>query len=127
MAPSLAAPEALIFSQEQVDPVEFRAWLTARKLALIVVRNNTRRDSVDRQQPFNLRVPGGVQTLSPTPAGARLYDIDKLEVLQADQVRGKGGVANPAPGRRVLARRLHDHAFPELEASGFAGSFPLSA
>lgn len=125
-APALASPEAGIFAQEQVDPSSFRAWLSERRLALIVVRNNTRRDSVDRQQPFNLRVPGGAQTVSALPAGARLYDIDKLEVLQGDLLRGKGGVANPTPGRRVLARRLHDHAFPELEAAGFAGSFPLA-
>ena len=47
-------------------------------------------------------------------------------MLQADQVRGKGGSANPTPGRRVLARRLHDHAFTELEAPGFPGSFQLA-
>lgn len=126
-APVLAAPEATIFAQEQVDPTQFRAWLMERDLALIVVRNNTQRDSVDRQQPFNLRVPGGAQTLSQSPAGAQIYDIDKLEVLQGDQVRGKGGMLNPAPGRRVLARRLHNHAFPELEAPGFSGSFPLAS
>jgi hypothetical protein len=126
-APALAAPEAGIFAQEQVDPAAFRSWLAERELALIVIRNNTQRDDVDRQQPFNLRVPGGVQTVSATPPGARLYDIDKFEVLQADLLRGRGGVVNPRAGRRVLARRLHDHAFPELEAAGFPGSFPLAA
>lgn len=126
-APALAAPEAGIFAQEQVDPEAFRAWMAQRGLAAIVIRNNTRRDSVDRQQPFNLQVPGGTQTLSPTPAGARVYAIDKLEVFQGDQVRGKGGIANPTPGRRVLARRLHQQPFSAMQAPGFPGAFPLSA
>lgn len=125
-APPLAAPEASIFTATGVNPSQFKAWLAERNLALIVVRNNTRRDGVDRQQPFNLRVPGGAQTVSATPPGALLYDIDKLEVMQGDLVRGKGGIANPAPGRRVLARRLHDSPFPELQATGFPGSYPLA-
>ena len=125
-APPLPSPEASVFNDENVDPAQFRSWLAQRDLAVMVVRNTTQRDSVDRQQPFNLKIPGGVQTTSPTPVGAALYSIDKLQVLQGDQVRGYGGVINPSPGRRVLARKLHDQPFPELEASGFPGSFPLA-
>lgn len=126
-APSIAAAEQAVFDAEAVDPVSFRSWLAERGLGVIVVRNNTSRDSADRQQPFNLRVPGGVQTTSVNPPGAQLYDIDKLEVLQGDLVRGKGGISNPLPGRRVLARPLHDTPFPDLQVPGFAGSYPLAS
>lgn len=125
-AASLPMPEATIFQQEIVDPEVFRDWLRTRKLAVIVIRNATRRDAADKQQPFALRVPGGTQTTSPTTPGAQLYDIDKLQIFQGDQVRGKGGLINPQPGRRVLARPLHEGAFPDLQAPGFVGAYPIS-
>jgi hypothetical protein len=43
---------------ENVDPQAFRAYLRANGLAVIVMRNVTTRDSADRQQPYNLHVPG---------------------------------------------------------------------
>jgi hypothetical protein len=122
--PALAAPEQSVFAQQQVEPAVFREWLRVRKMAVIVVRNLTRRDRVDRQQPFNLRVPGGVQTTSATPAGAAIYDISKFQVFQGDLVRGKGGIVNPQPGRRVLARALHETPFPDLQIG--AGTYPIS-
>lgn len=126
-ADPLAAPEASIFVQESVDPSAFRQWLSDRGLGVIVVRNATRRDAADRQQPFNLQVPGGTSAISPTPPGAMVYTIDRLEVLQADLLRGKGGTANPLPGRRVLARRLHDTPFSALQLPGSPGSYPIHA
>ena len=57
--PSLETPEQSVFSDEQVDVAVFRDFLESQKLALIVSRDVTTRDRADRQQPFNLRVPGG--------------------------------------------------------------------
>lgn len=103
--PVLEAPEQIIFDQEGVNVATFRAGLAARGLALIVVRNATTRDALDRQQPFNLRVPGGEETLG---AGGKIYDIAHLQLVQGDLIRGMDGPDDPAPGRRVLAQLLHD-------------------
>lgn len=104
--PPLSAPELTAFSAAGVAPSTFRRLLARDGLGLIVVRNNTSRDDADRQQPFNLRVPGGVQTVG---SGGTIYDIAHFQVVQADQLRGLTlGGQNPRPGRRVLPRFLHD-------------------
>jgi hypothetical protein len=73
-----------------------------------VVRNNSSRDDADRQQPFNLPVPGGVQTVG---SGGTIYDIAHFQVVQAEPLRRLTlGGQNPRPGRRVLPRFLHDAA-----------------
>jgi hypothetical protein len=105
--PALEIPEFEIFGTVGVDPAEFKAFLRARGLALLVSRNVTARDDADRQQPYNLRVPGGMQTIG---NGGQLYDIAWMQFFQADQIRGMGGVTDPRDGRRVLARPLHDQA-----------------
>ncbi|MBL8300346.1 MAG: hypothetical protein JNN30_18575 [Rhodanobacteraceae bacterium] len=102
----LHAPELAAFTAENVDVAAFRSYLRANGLALLVVRNATTRDSADRQQPFNLRVPGGTQTTS--NGGGQLYDIAHMQFFQGDQIRGMGGVATPSVGRRVLAQVLRD-------------------
>lgn len=102
----LPAPEAAVFAAADVDPEAFRAELAARGLALLVSRDVTTRDAADEQQPFNLRVPGG--TAETLGAGGRIYDVEYLQLFQGDLLRGLFGPATPAPGRRVLARHLHD-------------------
>jgi hypothetical protein len=104
---SLPGPEATIFAQEGVDVTSFKNYMKQRGLALTVSRDVTTRDALDRQQPFNLRVPGGAQT---TGAGGTIYDVQYLQFFQGDQVRGIGGMADPKDGRRVLARVMHDPA-----------------
>ena len=99
--PDLEAPEAQIFASEGVSEDTLRAWLSSHDLALIVSRNVTTRDRGDRQQPFNLRVPGGVQTVG---KAGKVYDVSFLQLFQGDQVRGYAAKA----GRRVLARHMHD-------------------
>ncbi|HEU4532533.1 MAG TPA: hypothetical protein VFS00_00400, partial [Polyangiaceae bacterium] len=107
--PPIPEPERAIFEQEGVGEGELRAWLSERSLALIVSRNVTSRDRADVQQPFNLRVPGGVETVAKP---GRVYDVNALQIFQADQVRGYGSHA----GRRPLARPMHDQgAAPYLE------------
>ncbi|MEO8083161.1 MAG: DNRLRE domain-containing protein [Ardenticatenales bacterium] len=107
---ALPAVEAAVFAQQGVDEAAFRATLRSSGLALIVSRNVTQRDRADRQQPYNLRVPGGVQSLGPVgPSGSvgTIYDVSRLQIFQADALRGYGGTTQPRPGRRVLARPMH--------------------
>ena len=98
--------EAGVFAEEGVDLPTFQADLAQRGLALVVSRNVTARDAADRQQPFNLNVPGGVQTIG-TNTGT-IYNIAHLQFMQADYLRGYtfGGPTNQ-PGRRILATPMH--------------------
>lgn len=124
---ALAAPETAAFTAEQVSEATFRQWLRDRGLAVVVMRNVTTRDRADRQQPFNLRVPGGAQTIGAT---GTVYDIQHFQFFQGDQIRGIGGMANPRAGRRVIAQTLHDQAvgnFNLPNAQGPAGSVPIAA
>ncbi|MFM7141852.1 MAG: hypothetical protein ACKO2K_08070, partial [Alphaproteobacteria bacterium] len=101
---TLPAIESAVFANEGVDVAAFRTWLRERSLALIVSRDVTQRDRADLQQPFNLRVPGGVQSIG---APGTVYDVAHLQVFQADALRGYGGTSAPEPGRRLLARPMH--------------------
>lgn len=103
--PALETPESQAFAAAGVDPGQFQAFLAARGLGVLVSRNVTTRDAADRQQPFNLRVPGGTGTAGD---GGKIYDIAWMQFFQGDQVRGWGGTDTPRPGRRVLAQPLHD-------------------
>jgi hypothetical protein len=110
----LPGPEAAVFAQAGVDVTQFQAWMRQRGLALAVSRNVTARDAVDRQQPFNLRVPGGVQTSGAT---GKVYDVKFMQYFQGDQIRGlTGSDSTPNPGRRVLAQVMHDPAAQGLNA-----------
>jgi hypothetical protein len=110
----LPGPEAAVFAQAGVDVAQFQAWMRQRGLALSVSRNVTARDAVDRQQPFNLRVPGGVQTSGAT---GKVYDVKFMQYFQGDQIRGlTGSDSTPNPGRRVLAQVMHDPAAQGLNA-----------
>lgn len=100
----LPAIEAGVFADEGVDVAAFRQYLRDHELALIVSRNVTQRDRSDVQQPFNLRVPGGVESIA--EAGT-VYDVSHLQVFQADALRGYGPLASPNAGRRLLARPMH--------------------
>jgi hypothetical protein len=113
----LEQPELNAFTQANVDVQQFRQYMTENNLALIVSRDVTTRDAADKQQPFNLRVPGGVSHIV-NPA-QKIYDVTRLQLYQADQVRGIGSSPDPndptkviggRQGRRVLARHMHDAA-----------------
>jgi hypothetical protein len=103
----LPAPEARVFLEEGVAPRVLARDLASRGLALLSVRNSTFRDELDLQQPFNLSVPGGTQTIG---APGTIYAVGHLQLFQGDQIRGMGGADSPSPGRRVLAQVLHDPA-----------------
>ncbi|HWS71425.1 MAG TPA: hypothetical protein VN605_04895, partial [Thermoanaerobaculia bacterium] len=121
----LEEPEAKIFREEGVDPAAFRASLAAKKLALIVSRNVTSRDALDKQQPYNLRVAGG--TAQKVTGSGKVYDVAHLQLFQADQLRGLGGTASPKAGRRVLARTMHDPAAKNPSTNGPAASVQVAA
>ena len=124
-AAAFEQPEQGIFAQEGVDPEVFRAWLRGKGLAVMVSRNVTTRDEADRQQPFNLQVAGGGART--TGSNGRLYAVSHLQIFQADQLRGLGGVDDPRPGRRVLSRPLHDPQARNPVSGGPAGSVRLAA
>ncbi len=122
---AMEEPEAAVFREEGVDPAAFKASLAARNLAVIVSRNVTSRDAADKQQPYNLRVAGS-STQKSTGSG-KLYDVAHLQLFQADQLRGLGGTVSPRPGRRVLARTMHDAAVKNPPTTGPAGSVQIAA
>ena len=103
----LPAVEAAVFAQQGIDLQRFQVQLQEEGVAMLISRNVTKRDHDDRQQPFNLRVPGGTATTVGNPPG-RIYDVNYLQLFQGDLLRGVGGTANPDPGRRVLAQPMHD-------------------
>jgi hypothetical protein len=121
----LEEPEAKIFREEGIDPAAFRASLASKNLAVVVSRNVTSRDVADKQQPYNLRVAGS--TTQKVTGSAKVFDVAHLQFFQADQVRGMGGATSPRPGRRVLARTMHDEAAKNAATSGPAGSVQVAA
>lgn len=126
--PALAAAEAQVFAEAGVDPARFRAFLRERGLGVLVGRNVTARDDADRQQPYDLRVPGGVQTVG---GAGTPRDIVWMQFFQADLLRGMGGTVQPRDGRRVLARPLHEPAalsfMPPAPAGAPTGAVKIAA
>jgi hypothetical protein len=121
------APEQSVIAQAGIDVQRLHDYLVRNNLAIAVTRDVTSRDANDRQQPFNLRVPGGKAT---TGRAGRSYDVAHLQFFQGDQVRGLGGVDAPRPGRRVLAQTMHDDAAQAANppnAGGPAGSVKVAA
>ncbi len=118
----LPAIEAGVFADEGVDVQAFRQYLVDNDLALIVSRDVTQRDRADVQQPFNLKVPGGTQSIG---AGGTIYNITDLQIFQADALRGYGNPMSPSPGRRLLARPMHEPGVSQSAGSP-AGAVKLS-
>lgn len=119
-APPLESPEQSIFTTEAVDPTEFTNWMRTNGLALIVTRNQTSRDRADRQQPYNLQVPGGTKTVA--PGGGQIYNIAHFQIFQADQIRGY----TRYPGRRPIANPMQGIKNPE-NAGGPASSVKIAS
>jgi hypothetical protein len=107
----LQQPEQNVFNKTGVNLETLKAYLKQNNLALLVGRNVTTRDDLDKQQPFNLQVPSGVKTLSSGfKTGDKVYDVTNLQFFQGDLIRGIDGTTTPRAGRRVLAQPLHDPA-----------------
>lgn len=117
--PRLDGPESQVLQEVGVSETSLRQFLANNGLAMTVVRNITRRDHSDRQQPFNLEVAGGgARTVT---ARGKIYGVANFQLFQANQVRGLTGCCSsePVPGRRVLAQPLADLPFtpPEFLAN----------
>jgi mono/diheme cytochrome c family protein len=100
------APEQSVFAAAGVPIEALRAFLREHELALISVRDTTRRDAFDTAQPFNLEVRAadggsGVASIKPGSTAPR-FMVDHLQIFQADQLRG----VDNHPGRRVLAQPM---------------------
>ena len=121
-ASTLETAERAVLAEEKVSEQQLRDWLMKNELALIVTRDQTARDRAERQQPYNLRVPGGKKTTAPDTPNARVYDISHFQIFQADQVRAYPG----REGRRVLPQPMHDGLNP-ANAEGPAGSVRIAA
>jgi hypothetical protein len=112
----IAAVEQAVFDEMGVHAPTLQNYLRAHNLALLVNRNSTRRDSADRQQPYNLKVSwSNTQTLGAVVSGVsqKIYDIGWMQFLQADGIRGytldgTNPAALPAQGRRMMPVPLHD-------------------
>lgn len=77
--------EESVIQEEDVNVDELRNWLIENNLALISIRNITSRDVADRQQPFNLKVPGGVESIS--SLGGTEYEISHFQPVQYEHLR----------------------------------------
>lgn len=93
--------EQAALNQAGVSLDVLRNWLYQNGLALLVSRNVTRRDDADRQQPFNLSVPGGVQSIAES---GKQYEVSHLQFFQGEFRRG----FSQGEGRRVLATAMSD-------------------
>jgi hypothetical protein len=113
---SVPTIERNVFTQKGVNINQLQSWMAARNLALIVIRDVTSRDRADRQQPFNLRVPGGV---SKTPRPGTVYDVSFLQIFQAEYLRGYQ--MGNMQGRRPLARPIPGN-LPAISHNGPEGS-----
>ncbi len=127
--PGVASIEQNVFAAMNVDMATFQADLANRGLALVVSRNVTARDGNDKQQPYNLRIPGGSNSIANS---GKVYDITHLQYLQADFLRGytNGPTGGAVPGRRVLATAMHDAAafnYPSSKTASPIGGTELMA
>ena len=114
----LPAPEQQIFDEAGVPLSELQAFMIENDLALVVSRNVTTRDDLDRQQPFNLRVVGGgAQTIG---TSGEIYDVAHMQFFQGKQIRGYERLGD---GRRVLAQNVGSGFNPPV--SGPVGSVAL--
>ncbi|MBL7662122.1 hypothetical protein JNK13_05155 [bacterium] len=120
---ALPAIEQTVIERDYGSVETLRTLLRENNLALIVSRDVLTRDSADKQQPFNLKIPGtDHQKLG---AGGKIYDVEYMQIFQGDQVRGYGGVDSPQAGRRIIAKPLHDPAAQNVPHDGPVGSVKL--
>ncbi len=102
---ALSPIEGQVFADENVALEDFRNYLLDQQLALIIVRNVTSRDQSDEQQPYNLRVVNGIESIA---NAGRVYDLSEMQIFQGDQIRGYANHDQPTAGRRVLAQPMRD-------------------
>ncbi len=118
-------PEATIFEEAAVNVDELRAYLQEQNLALIIGRNVTSRDRLDKQQPFNLKIAGSdTQTIGAT---GRMYPVSLLQIFQGDLIRAYSGSSSTQNGRRILAQPLHSVSINPPITSPIQGAVELGS
>ena len=101
--------EKTVLDEEGVNEQELKKWLIEKNLALVISRNVTLRDRADIGQPFNLRIPGGVENI---PKSGKIYDISKLQFFQGELTRSY----LKQSGRRVFSRPVRNTLnHPDIE------------
>ena len=115
-----------MFGEESVDVAAFQADLISRDQALVISRNVTARDVADKQQPYNLSVPGGTNSIA---NGGKVYPISHLTFFEADYLRGYTyNSTNIQPGRRILATPMQTTTafnYPSTRANAPVGGTEL--
>lgn len=119
---ALSAPEKAILTEEGISETALRAWMKTNNLALIVTRNQTSRDRADKQQPYNLQVPGGTKKVGNT---GKVYDIAHYQILQADSVRGYTSRSGRRPIAQPIPATVTGKNVPNT--SGPSGSVKIAA
>ncbi|HEX4947273.1 MAG TPA: hypothetical protein VFZ34_11440 [Blastocatellia bacterium] len=104
----LPAIETQILSEElggTAGIAKFREFLQARKLALVVSRDVTRRG--DKQQEYNLKVFGSAKQTS--DGSTPTIELSHLQFFQGDLIRSYSNYGtNSNRGRRPLAQIMRD-------------------
>lgn len=121
----LPAVESGIFSSLGVSLGSVQEYLRKNNAAIVIGRDVTVRDSLDIQQPFNLKIDreNGKQTVGGTDPVSL---IKHLQFFQGDQIRGYG--SSSSTGRRVLAVPMHETVSLNLaNTGGPVGSVPVFA
>ncbi|MFM2348293.1 MAG: hypothetical protein RL654_3046, partial [Pseudomonadota bacterium] len=108
--------------EEGISETALRAWMKTNNLALIVTRNQTSRDRADKQQPYNLQVPGGTKRVGNT---GKVYDIAHYQILQADSVRGYTSRSGRRPIAQPIPATVTGKNVPNT--SGPSGSVKIAA
>jgi Hydrazine synthase alpha subunit middle domain len=90
------APERSILSDLGISEDSLKSFLIDNNLALLIGRDVTSRDDLDKQQPFNLQIADS--STKSTSGTGKIYDIATLQFILGEQIRGYSGKG----GRRVL-------------------------
>lgn len=109
----LPSIENVVLAEEGVDIATLKDFLEENNLALLTMRNLTTRDDGDFQQPFNLRVPGGITTKQDN---GKLYDVQFLQFFKNAALRGYDGAGRrglPVPLDEALEFNLDNLSGPE--------------
>jgi hypothetical protein len=93
-----------VLADEGVSEAALQSWMRTNNLALIVTNNQTSRDRADKQQPYNLEVPGGVKT---TGNAGKVYPIAHYQIIEGKQVRGYSAFNDSTKGRRVIGQPMN--------------------
>ncbi len=138
---ALAAPEMAMVNQVAQSAgvsgsallAELQDYLRKNELALITMRNVTRRDSFDLQQPFNLKVSGSDTQSVRSGSGARKFDVDHLQLFESQQLRGtpndcRRPIAQPMRALTVAGKAVNPGTPPlpgavKIAADGSAAAF----